>query len=305
MFAAAAGHGPVVASEAGETLGTSTEPLAVQGDIVLTQGEIDAAFDKVPPEHRLVFIRNGDRVNQVIQTLLRNRALAQDAREAGYDQSPLAQQRMALAAEKELADAWLDKVTRDAPEADYEALAKENYLSNPDQFKTAEMVDVSHLLISSEVRPDDQARTKAEELRAEIMAAPSRFESLVMEFSEDPSKASNGGRFPKVVKGQMVAAFEEMAFSMEEAGEVSPLVKTSYGYHIIRLNGRTDAGVASFEQVRDRLIETERKNYQEEYRARYLRRVITSPIELPEGAVEAMVRRYYGENLELAPQFDQ
>ena len=146
---------------------------------------------------------------------------------------------------------------------------------------------------------------KAEELRAEIVADPSRFDSLVMEFSEDPSKATNNGRFPKVVKGQMVAPFEEMAFSMEEAGEISPLVKTNYGYHIIRLNGRTDAGVAPFEQVRASLVEKERAKYLAEYRERYLRRVITSPIELPEGAVEAMVRRYYGDDLELAPQFDQ
>ena len=283
--------------------GSPDDPFAIQGNAVVTQAEIDAAFSQIPAEYRLPFIRNGERVNKLLTNLLRSRLVAAKATEAEYDEEQLIQTRMALAAEKELAEAWMAHVVENAPEADYEALAYEQYLANPDSFTTEAMVDVSHILISSESRSEEEALNKALDLRQQLLEDPGRFDTLVEEYSEDPGKASNGGRYARVTRGQMVKPFEEMAFSMETPGAISEPVKTSYGYHIIRLNRAFPAGLTPFESVKAQTMIQAQEKYLAEYRVGYLRKLSSPPIEIPAGAVEAMARRYFGENLELAPDY--
>lgn len=270
---------------------------------MLTQGEIDAAFSRIPEQHRLAFIRSGERVDHLIRSLLQNKILAAEARKEGYDENVLVRERLALAAEKELADAWLDQVMAEAPAADYEALAYEHYLANPDQYRTPERVDVTHLLISSENKSEEKALEQIEALRAELDADPARFDDLVMEYSEDPSKSSNRGRFPFMMRGEMVAPFEEAAFALQQPGEITQPVRTDYGYHLIRLNRRIPSGVRPYETIKEEAVAKAKERHVTQYRSNYMRRVLSEPIELPEGAVQAMARRYFGENLELAPEF--
>ena len=290
-------------SPAGVPLGQSQEPLAIQGDVVLTQAEIDAAFARIPEQHRLAFIRSGERVDHLIRSLLQNKILAGEAREEGYDDDVLVRGRLDIAADKELADAWLDHVMASAPAADYEALAYEHYLANPDQYRTPERVDVTHLLISSENKSEEKALAQIEELRAEVEADPARFDDLVMEYSEDPSKSSNKGRFPFMTRGEMVAPFEEAAFALQEPGEITQPVKTDFGYHLIRLNRKVPSGLRPYPTVKEAAVAQAKERHATQYRSNYMRRVLSEPIELPEGAVEAMAKRYFGENLELAPEF--
>jgi len=279
--------------------------FAIQGGTVLTQDEIDAAFSKIPAEFRLAYIRDGTRVNQLVQQLLRRKIVAGDAIAAHYNEEPVIKNRMLMAAEKELAAAWTEKIIEDAPEADYEALAHEHYLANPDSFMTAEIVDVSHILVNNEDRSSEEALELALSLREQLLEDPARFEDMVTEYSDDPSKGANGGRFPRTERGQMVRAFEEMAFSMEEIGAISEPVETAYGYHIIRLNERFAPRLKPFEDIKAKAMEQARQAYLAEYRSRYLRKLLSEPIEIPEQAVAAMARRYYGENLERAPVYEE
>ena len=284
-------------------LGESTAPLARQGDVVLTQAEIDAAFSKIPPELRLTFIRDGNRVEALVRNLLTTKILAEEARKAGYDQDKLQALRMQMALESELAKDWLTKVVSEAPEVDYKAMAYENYLLNPDAWKTPDTIDVSHILISSDGRSTKAASEIAVDLWEQLQDDPSQFDSMVMEFSEDPSKSTNQGRFPNVKREEMVKAFEEAAFALQTPGEISPPVETDYGFHIIRLNAKNPGVVPSFEAVEEQAIEQARKQYIDEYRQKYLSQVLNSPIVLPDGAALEMAQRYFGENLENAPDF--
>ena len=111
------------------------EIIAYSGEVYLTQKELDAAFTKIPEKDRLAFIRDGAKVDQVIQSLLKRKALANDATKAGYDQSPLMPELISLTAQKELAEHWLREVVRNAPEADFETMAHEDYISNPDSYR--------------------------------------------------------------------------------------------------------------------------------------------------------------------------
>ena len=82
-------------------------------------------------------------------------------------------------------------------------------------------------------------------------------------------------------------------------------MRTDYGWHIIRLNGRGGNERQEWSEVREEAIARARQRHQATYRENYLRRVLAEPVEYPEGAVEIMARRHFGENLELAPGVKQ
>jgi len=273
--------------------------FARQGDVVLTHGELDAAFSRIPQDIRLVFIRDGARVDSLVKSLLRIKLIAADAVNSGYDQDPVIADRLQMAAEKELAEAWVAHVMENAPEADYEALAHEYYLAHPDEFMSPEMVDVSHILVSSETRAEEKALELAENLSEDLSTDGSLFDEYVVEYSEDPAKSTNGGRYPNMQRGQMVRPFEEAAFSMQQPGAISAPIKTSYGYHIIRLNQAKPSEVVPFEQIKEQATQVAKEQYLSEYRARYVRRQVEGLVTLEDGAAEAMVKRYFGDDAEL------
>jgi len=100
--------------------------FAYQGEAVLTQQELDAAFMKIPESSRLVFIRDGARVEQLVQSLLEIKMLKNDAIEKGLADDPLVNLAVAMAADKELAQLWSQRIPSLAPAADFEALARED-----------------------------------------------------------------------------------------------------------------------------------------------------------------------------------
>ncbi len=279
--------------------------IAYQGDVFLTQEAIDAAFNKIPEKDRLRFIRDGGRVDQLIRGLLQSKIIASDATKAGFDRDPVTAERVALAAQKELAEAWIQKVVGDAPAADHEALAFEDYLVNPEAYRSAEKLDVSHILIGSDERSVREAETLAKRLRAQLDKDPSAFDALVMEYSDDPAKSVNAGRYPEMSKGQMVASFERAAFALEQDGQISQPVQTDYGYHIIRLNRRYGDTVPEYNEVKSDAMERAKRKYLETYRQNYLRKLLSKPIVIPEAAIEIMAKRHFGENLELAPDYQE
>jgi len=279
------------------------EIIAYRGEVYLTQKELDAAFTTIAEKNRLAFIRDGTKVDQVIASLLRRKALANDATKDGYDQSPLMPELVSLAAEKELAEHWMKHVVRSAPEADFEALAYEDYISNPDTYRTEEILDISHILIGNQDRSTQDAELLADLLITRLEKDPSIYGELVMEYSDDPAKTSNGGRYPEMHRGQMVAPFEQAAFALKEPGQISVPVQTDYGFHIIRLNARHGNTLPDYDAVKDQAVTEARRKYYENYQQAYLRKLLSEPIVIPDGAVDIMARRHFGDDLELAPDY--
>jgi len=238
-----------------------------------------------------------------VQNLLQTRQIAAAARADGFDDDPVIASRLALVAERELAKIWLEHVMANAPEADYAALAKEYYLGHPEEFMYPEMRDVSHILISTETRSEEEAQAIIEDIETRLSEDPARFDDLVVEFSEDPAKTNNKGRYPQMKRGDMVKPFEDAAYALENEGEISEPVKTSYGYHIIRLNRRMPPAPVPFDQIKDQLEAQAEQRHLAEYRKRYIVSLTEDPIEIPDGAVETMAKRYFGENFELAPDY--
>lgn len=279
--------------------------FAYQGEAVLSQAALDGAFSRIPEEYRLMFVRDGAKVDKLVKSLLQAEVVARDAEKSGFSQDAAVQQRVLLAARKELAEAWLDELVQRAPDADYAAMAQEDYLAHPEAYSTPATVDVTHILIGADKRSPEEAEAIALELQARLKQDPGLFDSLVQEYSDDPGKAENSGRYLHVKRGQMVKPFEDTAFALRTVGEITAPVETEYGFHLIRLDQKHEPVLQPFEQVKAQAMEKMKARYLADYRTRYLQKLLQDPIEFPAGSVEVMARRYFGENLENAPVFTE
>ena len=269
--------------------------LAKRGNGIVYQSMFEAHANGIPENTRRNALRDGKRLQDMINGLLVNAQLAADAREAGFDTEQVIMNRMKLAAENELAEAWLKHYVESQPDGDYEQLAHEYYLLNQDSFLSLPKMDVSHILISTKERSDEEAKALADSLSAQISGQPSVFDSLVLEYSEDPSASTNKGSFKSVKKGDMVKSFEDAAFALQK-GEVSSPVKTAYGYHIIRLDAYIAPTLQSFEEVKTRLISRERELHRERIQKNYLNSLTSLNVEMTKEALEEMVRRQTDNN---------
>ncbi|HAH37380.1 MULTISPECIES: peptidylprolyl isomerase [unclassified Algoriphagus] len=113
-------------------------------------------------------------------------------------------------------------------------------------------VQVSHILVRvDETNPnsENQARRKISDIYTEIQKPTTLWEDIVKNYSEDPATSKKGGLLPWFSVGNMIPEFEMAAFSLTEIGEVSPPVKTRYGYHILRLENKKP--IDSFEEMED------------------------------------------------------
>jgi peptidyl-prolyl cis-trans isomerase C len=128
------------------------------------------------------------------------------------------------------------------------------YESNPDVFKTQEMVRASHILVKVDPKASAEEKAKALEkikgIQKRIQAGED-FAQVAKEVSDCPSK-ENGGDLNFFQKGQMVGPFENAAFAMKP-GETSDIVETEFGYHIIKLTDKKAPGTMSFDEVKPRI----------------------------------------------------
>lgn len=272
-----------------------TEVLAKRGKGIVTQSDFEARASKIPKKIRRATLRDGGRLQDLINDLLLQAQLVADARDANFDARQDMIDRMNLAASRELAEAWLQYYVESQPAANYEELAREYYQLHQDEFLTKEKIDVSHILISTKERADQEALELANSIYQQLLENPADFESLVTKYSEDPSANSNKGKFTDVKKGDMVKPFEETAFALKTE-EISEPVKSKYGYHIIRLDAYYAPEKATYENIKYELIETERKRHEERVMTHYLNDLTAQNVEMTEESLEELVRRQFEED---------
>jgi peptidyl-prolyl cis-trans isomerase D len=131
------------------------------------------------------------------------------------------------------------------------------YEDNPDNFKVEKQVKARHILLrlsdNATAEMDKSVKAKAEKVLEKARAGED-FAKLAKEYSEDVSTKDNGGDLGYFQKGQMVSAFEDPAFSLPKGG-VSSLVKTSFGYHIIKVDDIKEAKTLSLQEAHGQIAD--------------------------------------------------
>lgn len=132
-----------------------------------------------------------------------------------------------------------------------EAQLRQAYDSRRDQYRTPERVKARHILIKTQGQPAaevEKLKAKAEDLLKKVKAGGD-FAALAKANSDDTTSAVKGGDLGYVVRGQMVKNFEAAVFALKP-NEISNLITTEYGFHIIQVQEKQDARVQPFEEVK-------------------------------------------------------
>jgi len=144
-----------------------------------------------------------------------------------------------------------------------EAELKAAYEAHASRYKAEEQRRASHILIQveSDAKPEarEVARKKAEEILAEVRKSPTRFAELAKKYSQDPGSAEKGGDLGYFDRGMMVKPFADAVFALGKVGDLSGVVKSDYGYHIIELTGIQPGRTRTLDEVRNELSSELRK----------------------------------------------
>jgi peptidyl-prolyl cis-trans isomerase D len=125
------------------------------------------------------------------------------------------------------------------------------YNSSIEQYTTPEQVRASHILLKTEGKDDEAVKAKAAEILKQAKAGAD-FAELAKKNSEDEQSAKNGGDLDYFGRGRMVPEFDQTVFAMQP-GQISELVKTQYGYHVIKLVDKKNAATRPLAEVRQQL----------------------------------------------------
>ncbi len=227
----------------------------VNGEAI-TRRDLDAAIAMLPESLREQR-GNPEMRRQLVKRLIRERLLAQKARELGLHLDPEFRQKLARIERHLLADAareWKEGSLPDPSEAEIRAW----YERHPDAFTTPEQIHARHILVADE-------RT-AKKLLRHLRRKPDDFAAIAARVSLDDNTKARGGDLNWFPRGVMVPAFEQVAFALKK-GEIGGPAHTRFGWHIIQVLDRKPASRRPLDQVRDEIISILRHRQWEQWLA--------------------------------------
>lgn len=232
----------------------------INGEII-TVAKLDALYAAIPAPTRAQYDQAGGKV-AFLDNYVAKRLLIQEALKSGFDQRPDVKLAVEAARESALFDRYVKEVVAAGVLTDAEV--RKYYDDRPADFATPEQVKVRHIVISWKQRSRDDARRVAEQVLSELLAIRltaagesegsrqvfvSRFAEAARKYSEDGS-AEKGGDLGWVGRGQLDKNFEQAAFGIRR-GMMSGIIETTFGYHLILVEEKKDAGIEPFESVRN------------------------------------------------------
>jgi peptidyl-prolyl cis-trans isomerase C len=288
------------ASHAGTVLPGDDEVVASRGGVEVTFAEIDARVMELPKSIRGSYLNDPERIEEVVSNLLLEKQLAAKAKElAGKD--PYLELQMEQARNRFLAARVQHLLEESMPVPDFEPLAEEKYLVNPEKYSGKTTLELTHILINDRGRTDAEARARAEEVRKLALEGERPFEDLVAEYTDEKKQGvTSSGKINKVIRGLTVPEFEKAAFALTTPGQISEVVKTQYGYHVIQLNQRHEAKLKPFDQVKAQIIEELRREYLARQRSTVVDELRSMKIEASPEHVASLRTRYTADGPKLS-----
>jgi peptidyl-prolyl cis-trans isomerase C len=270
VAATATAEAALASAQSGETVVV----VAGGGDVIVTAAELRQAMAVLTPALKRAVQRSPMSANNFAGDVITQKLLARRARAEGLDSDPEVAIRIAQATDSLLYALYLERHGAATVDPSLgERLARDEYRARPEKFKRDEQVHVRHILVKNCAcggeEAQTQARLKAESILARLKSGES-FEEIARAESDDPGTARRGGDLGFFGRGKTVKPFEDAAFALTQPGELSGVVESEFGYHILRLEARHETGQQAFEEVRERLTAEKNVILQNEARARFI-----------------------------------
>jgi peptidyl-prolyl cis-trans isomerase C len=225
--------------------------IIAAGPVSITRTDFEAAVKTLPEQYQQFALGQGRK--QFAEDFLRLKLLAAEGKKNGLENDPEVLKQLGMVRENLVATAQLSRIEKSVTVSD--ADLKAAYDSNN---KDYEQLHARHILIAFKGSPaaqagkkeltEEEAKAKAEDIHKKLLAG-AKFDELAKAESDDTGSGSTGGDLGTFGRGQMVPEFEAVAFATKP-GEISPVVRTQFGYHIIKVESHDNT---PFEQVKPRL----------------------------------------------------
>lgn len=230
--------------------------LAKAGDIVFTQSDFGRLMSYSPPYLQEKLKRDPKQKEMLIRKIMHQRIISDLARKEGFDNIPEVREQLQYIVNNFLTKEYL-ALTIVEKVSIKESDLQEYYARHKDKFAIPEQVKARHILIKFPFGAQEKEKQKAREKMKHIIEwlnKGGKFETLAEQYSEDPNSNKKGGDMGYFPRGRMPKAFDDVAFSLKP-GQISDIVETDYGYHIIQVEDHREARTKTFEEVKDSIKE--------------------------------------------------
>jgi peptidyl-prolyl cis-trans isomerase C len=271
-----------------------------QGDVEVTLGDVDTWMLDVPEKDRSGFIRDSERIEQMLFQMLVMKQANRDARASGLDKKPYVAAHMAIASERTLARYQMEAAKNAIKPPDFSELAKEKYTADPTQFSEPDTATLVHLLITEGERGSDAAVKLIQKLHKRVLKNPGKLQALVMEYSDDPSKSTNQGTLKNISLATLDPDFADAARKLEP-GQLSQPVKSQFGWHIIRLDAITRGRQPEFDEIKAKIVSDLEQEYVDRTFRAYVDELRQRPLDPVPEVLANLPFRYGGKPEAMAP----
>ncbi len=236
--------------------------VVLAADAILVKGKIAqvqkkqflSALQRLDENDKKQILNDENKISSTLESYYVIQVALAKAKASGLYQTP----KMQAIIEKAIGDVvikelYYEHLKNKLSNKSIEALAKTYYKVHKNKYKTQPEVDASHILISAKDSSKEEAKLQANKLKQQLIKG-SKFEELATKFSDDPTAVSNKGRLGFFSKAKMVKPFADAVFKLENIGDISPIIESEFGFHIIRLEAKKASSIMTFEQVREGII---------------------------------------------------
>ena len=249
--------------------------LASNATVKVTKADFDAEISRIPESERFEFLLSRVRIAGLLENLLINRVLAQEAIEQKLDQNQIVKDEILNQTEKVLAKYRAQQLLKETKVKDFTAAAREAYLVDPKKSIRPARYKPWQILVSLQGRDKVTAQKRAEQARERVLRGGD-LEEIAKEFSDDTNSKKTGGILDLTELTEFEPSFAE-ALKKMKPGDVSEVIETRYGFHVIYLMELLPEKKLSYELMKSDLMEEARIVYLKSNFDNHLNRIRLDP----------------------------
>jgi len=246
----------VMLSLTGNSFALDDKVAAKIGDEKIMQSDIMRIISYQDPDKQRLIEQNPLYKVTILTRMVNGRVISAIAREKGFDKKPFIKDQLEILVNEFMTSEYIKKEVIEKIEVTEEDM-KLYYKTRKAEFKTPETARASQILIRVDKSATAEEKEKSREKLAGVLKrikAGEDFSKLASGISEDEGTKAKGGDMGPVQKGRVMPEFDSVIFSLK-AGEVSDVVETRLGFHLIKVDERNEPVFEPYEKVRDKVQE--------------------------------------------------